>query len=485
MALVATGGRCFSFVLAATLLVLGCDDEPASSTGLPRPGVDTLQGDPWLTLPPGNRYFETGGRSAPIILRNVTAGTVARFDPLFAAARAAGTNVVRLQLTQGFGYQTLGIEANGAVREDWARSWESVIDAAAEAGLAVIPVFGIWGDWNDGTPDLGWTHFDANPLNRANGGPAATPAELFAESETQRLWLEWLSTLVERWNPRQNVIAWEIFSELDLATGATEENATAFAERATDVIRTKDSATRPVLASTSDLPLIGGKPWTQLWASRANDLVSLHVYDKDLDRVAVQRVRSVLALTDKPVFLGESGLSAAAPDGTTLTSAPRAPVGLRNAIWAELFSGAANARGLYWEDGYALYYPASGSPLVDAMNDLERPAVEWLANRDFVGVQPLQVTATGALFGVALGTADHVLGWLRNDLLRAPTWDAASLSDASAEVAVPGAPDGTWVVTLTSVDGAPLGDVVGTSVGESLRFDVPGPFDAAAFEARP
>jgi FRG domain len=44
------------------------------------------------------------------MLRNVSAGSAPAFTPLFHAAHAAGTTVVRLQLTQGLGYDTLGID---------------------------------------------------------------------------------------------------------------------------------------------------------------------------------------------------------------------------------------------------------------------------------------------------------------------------------------------------------------------------------------
>jgi hypothetical protein len=43
------------------------------------------------------------------MLRNVSAGSASAFTPLFHAAHAAGTTVVRLQLTQGLD-DTLGID---------------------------------------------------------------------------------------------------------------------------------------------------------------------------------------------------------------------------------------------------------------------------------------------------------------------------------------------------------------------------------------
>src|SRR5262249_4043157 len=162
----------------------------------------------------------------------------------------------------------------------------------------------------------------------------------------------------------------------------------------------------------------------------ATDLISLHTYDADLDRAVVARAAAAFPVTNKPVFLGESGLDAAAPDGTTLTSSAAAPAGLESAIWAELVSGSATARALYGEDGYAVYYQGSGLPLVSARKDLERKASDWLADKDFTGLAPLQITGTPAILAAAVGSGDRVLGWARNDQLNAPAWDATPLGGA-------------------------------------------------------
>jgi hypothetical protein len=458
---------------------------PATGTPGAR-GVAGVPGPPWFSLPAGSRFFERDGRQAPLLMRNVSAPQPSGFAPFFADARAAGTTLVRLQLTQGFGYDTLGIDATGAPLPGWLTAWGTVFDEAERQGLALIPVFAIWGDWNSGEPALGWTHFDANPLGAARGGAAATPAELFADTPTQRAWLGWLSEVVERNADRPNIVAWEIFSELDLATGATEAGATALVERARAVIREKDPWSRPAFASTSDLPLINGQPWRVLWDSPDNDIVAVHPYAEELDRVAVDRARSVLGLTSKPVLIGESGLSAAEPTGATLTSAPNAAVGLTHAIWAELVSGAASARAFYWEDGYSIYYPGSGRPLIDAHKDLERHAAEWLAGKDFRGLSPLTSTTEGALFGVVLGGPERVLGWARNARLLPPEWRAAALGDEELRVTLaPGVPDRAWTVELSDAVSGARTQAPGSSRAGLLSFRIPGPWQSLAFDATP
>jgi hypothetical protein len=451
--------------------------------------VDSTMADgepqpPSITLPPGARYFERDGVQVPLLMRNVTAPTVTAFTPLFQDASDAGTTVVRLQLTQGFGYETLGMASDGAVLSGWAASWDAVFDEAERQGLGIIPVFTLWGDWNDGTPALGWSHYGANPLSRARGGPAASPADLFADTEAQQAWLGWLSALIRRWSSRPGIVAWEVFSELDLATGVTEASATAFTEKAHQAIRGIDPW-RPAFSSTSDLPLLSGQPWLALWASSGNDVASVHPYAGDLDRVATDRVHSVWESTSKPVLVGESGLDAAAPEGMTLTSAPRAAAGLQHAIWAELVSGAASARALYWEDGYAAYYPATGLPLVTLQRGLEREAARWLIGKDFRGRSPVAVSGDAPLFGWALVDDARASGWARNGELTPPEWSGPPLPGARVRVSLPpDVPDGAWVVTTTHPEDGAVAELVGTSSQGVLSFEVAGPFESIAFDAR-
>ena len=437
-----------------------------------------------ITLPAGSRYFERDGQVAPLLMRNISAGTPDAFTPLFEAARAAGTSLVRLQLTQGFGYDTLGIDRNGQVLEGWAAAWDRVFDEAERQGLGVIPVFAIWGDWNDGSPDLGWSHFAANPLGSAQGGPASAPGELFADTAAQRLWLGWLAALVQRWSAWPNVSAWELFSELDLASGASEPDCRAFVERASTQLRELDPLRRPVFASTSDLPLLRGMPWTALWASAGNDIVSVHPYDPALDRIALERVNAALSLTDKPVLIGESGLDAAPPDGTTLSSAAGAERALSSAIWAELVSGAANARALYWEDGYSLYYPATGSALVTARSGLEQLAAQWLAGKDFSGLRAAEMSGSPGVFGAALASAERVFGWVRESAFGPPQWLSAGWEQLQLQVRLPeGSADGAWRVELTDTASGERRSVAGMARDGVLSFDASGAPGALAFAA--
>ena len=177
------------------------------------------------------------------------------------------------------------------------------------------------------------------------------PSELFDDTPCRKLWLKRLETFVRHWSHRRAIVGWEIFSELDLVTGATEERAVEFTERAAAVIRAADPWKRPVTASQA-----GINEWPKLLKSTALDFIEVHPYADGafggrLDDLILSTVRERLRKYGKPVLLGECGLNSAPPRGT-LDVAARAEVGIRHAIWAAVVSGAMNGRMLWWQDGY-------------------------------------------------------------------------------------------------------------------------------------
>ena len=349
--------------LAASCTALAaCGSGPPAAAGRPLP-----------TLSGAGPYFIVGGTSRVVMSRNITGTSVSAIERLLDQAAAAGDTLIRIHLIHGLGS---GVTPAGAVDPGWASQWDQVFDYADHAGLYVIPVFGVWADWNDGTPDLGYANWSMNPWNSANGGPAADPGELWQSGTAVRAgWMAWLGALVDRWQARPNIAAWEIFSELDIATGAGEAGAAAFAAEASSLVRGKDGGRRPIMASLSALD-----DWPMLNGSDAVDILQIHGYADPLDSFLITQVGALLAEYGKPVLIGESGLSAAAPVGNTETTEANAALDVRHAVWAGVVSGAMNARGLWWEDGYAVYEPP-GLALVNSYADVEAAAAAFALQR--------------------------------------------------------------------------------------------------------
>ncbi|HUI89270.1 MAG TPA: hypothetical protein VLX61_11175 [Anaerolineales bacterium] len=200
------------------------------------------------------------GKQSFVFSRNVAGDQQVDYNTLLDWSKAGGSRFVRLQLDS----LGMGFTSTGGVDANWVVQWDQIFEKAEQNGIYILPVFSVWYDWNTGP---GYSTWKSNPLNVVNGGPAQTPAELFQNgSTTQKAWLSWMKDLVKHWQGRKNILAWEIFSEVNLASGKTEANGMELVNNAASIIRANDSFHRPVTASIADtargLIFIGTHPLT-------------------------------------------------------------------------------------------------------------------------------------------------------------------------------------------------------------------------------
>jgi hypothetical protein len=432
-----------------------------------------------MVLKSGNYYFSMDGQPKFFFSRNITAYEKTSFDTMLDWTKTGGSKLVRLQLDSlvmgGLGYTN-----TGAVDEAWARNWERVFDQAAADGVYVMPVFSGWVDWNT----TGFSFWASNPLNAANGGPAQAPIELLQkDSATQELWLQWLGALIRRWQARQNIVSWEIYSEVNLTTGSTEQAAIDFVERSAAIIRQADSNHRPITASLADFG-----DWRSFYRSDAIDFINIHPYPTSgqLDLKIISDVRQLLATYKKPIMIGESGLSAETPDSipSTLTTAPKASLGIKHAIWGGVVSGAMNGRALYWEDGYGIFFPALSWNYLRGYADSELPAFKFVENVDFSGLTPLDAQFSAKIAGGVLGNEKMVIGWFRDASCEPPDWNLQpAIVKQDVTITVPGFAN-DWQVdfysTKTGVD--IVGSIATTRQGNTVAITLPDFADDIAFK---
>ena len=428
-----------------------------------------------VALEPGEFYFRVAGRPAFIFGRNPTGTRLEQFDELLRPAAESGETILRIHLTVGFQSQSPA----GDVDEAWAAQWERVFDSAAAKGLHVLPVLGVWADWNDGSNGEPWHQWDKNRYNAARGGPAKTPAELFQDSNCQRLWLAWLESLVKRWQARANILGWEIFSELDLVSGSSETKALPFVERAAQVIRKADSRHRPVTASLS-----GVGEWPKLFAGSALDVIQVHPYTdsrfhRNLDDLILSSVRARLQRYGKPVFIGECGLD---PIGTRdgLANAPRAHVGIRHAIWAAAVSGAMNGRMLWWEDGYDRYQQLD---LRAKYAHAARAAADFVRGVNFTGFRPVVVSCSADLKGAAIGGKETVLVWVREARCEPPDWNVRRVERQHVTLDLPGSKQNWAVEFYDPVSARPISKLPIQRGSDRATIALPPFEDAIALKA--
>jgi hypothetical protein len=433
---------------------------------------------PALTLRPGDFYFSVDGNPGFVFSRNVAGTQLAQYATLLDWSKAGGTRFVRVQLDSlGMGYTS-----TGDVDSNWAAQWERVLDQAEVDGVYVLLTFTAWYDWNGGS---GYSTWKNNPINQASGGPAKNPGELFQKgSPTQTMWLNWMETVVKRWQGRRNILGWEIFSEVNLASGSTEANGIDFINAGAAVIRAADPSGRPVTAAMADTGT-----WPNFYRQTNIDFINLHPYPPSgqLDRAIVSEVRNSLALYHRPLLIGESGLSAETPDSSSgkLTVATNAEVGVRHAIWAGIVSGAMNGRALWWEDGVGIYFQNLGIPWMQTYKTEELPAATFVAGVDFTGFQPLTVTSSSGVWGAAVGNENSLVGWFRDSGSEPPTWNLKPVvSKQTVTLSVPGSAVHWRVDFYSTRDGTtPLGSIFATRQGNTITVPLPDFQDDIAFKA--
>jgi hypothetical protein len=152
-------------------------------------------------------------------------------------------------------------------------------------------------------------------------------------------------------------------------------------------------------------------------------------------------LRQYISKYNKPVLIGESGLSALPADSSasTLTTADNAVVGLKHAIWAALVSGAMDGRALYWEDSFAIFFPSLSWPFIEKNADVELAASRFAQGIDFAGFKPVPASLSPKVVGAALGHATAVIGWVRDAGCEPPDWKTqAVISKQTVALTVPG-----------------------------------------------
>jgi hypothetical protein len=475
-----------------SLLISGCapggsTTPPSAKTIAPTTNPISL---PKITLTKGDFYFTIDGKPGFIFSRNLSGNKPDDWAVLAAQAQKRGDLVVRVGAENSFmgGYYGYGYTSKGEVREDWSKNWENFLDISDDNGIYVFPFFSGWINW-DPNYLSGWAH---NPFNSANGGPAKDSSELFKkDSPVQLLFLKWFKDVVMRWSKHDNILAWEPIGEVNLFKGVTEKSAIYFIEQLAKIVRETDPLKRPVTFS-----LAGNlNEWPNFYRNDAIDFINIHPYPSSgpssgqLDRGILADSHRILDTYKKPVMIGESGLSSDNPDRNppTFTTSARATVGIEHAIWMAMVSGVMNGRALWYEDSYALYFPALSWSFLNKYMDAEVPAVRFIKGVDYSNFKPLDAQYSASIFGAAIGNEKSVIGWFRDAKCEPPDWNLLPLvSKQSVTLTIPGT-SANWKVdfynTKTGTDIIQSATV--SRKGGKITISIPDFKDDLAFKMVP
>ena len=445
-----------------------------------------------LTLKPGDFYFSMDGQPTFILSRNLTGKTQADFDAVLDWAHQGGSKIIRIHLTHGW-WADPWINKDWSINNKWLQDWDQLFDQAQADGIYIIPVFGVWADWNNGTPDLGSALWQYNPLNTSKGGPVSKPEELFQpDSATQKAWLKWVKLLVEHWQGRKNIAAWEIFSEINIASGSpgqadakggvNEPTGVDFSNKAMAIIHAADEQHRPVTLSLAGVYSPTDK-WAEFYKLNSLDFIEIHPYSDKLDRELILEVQQYLTKYKKPVMIGESGL-------WSMVHNTNAHIGVEHAVWAGMVSGAMNGRALWDNDGYSIYSISKRDDAIAFMQayaTTELPVVKFTNGIDFSGFKPLTVSSTSAIWGAVVGSEKMIVGWFRDAKCEPPDWKVLPvISKQSVTITVSGSTTNWKVDFYNTKTGTNIIDSKNIArKGKTVTITLPDFSDDIAFKLYP
>ena len=276
------------------------DVDVAEPSEPPRGFVHRVAGTPRLAWDDGTPYVPFGA--------NVCwAATLADFAHYFDRLAENGLTWTRVWMTHfdgtalewssgdDGGYQGLGrFNPKAAWRVD------RILRLAEQRGIALQLVV----QQHSQFECANWSSWDTNPWSAANGGPIVTSGEFFTNPEVVAGFDRKVHYLVARYAHSPALLAWELFNEIELISGAKKADLEAWMHARARLLKTLDPYRHPVTTSYS------APCWTgcsQPWDDDAFDLAQVHSYLPDY-WMSLSRAADQMRTYGKPAIAGEVGI---------------------------------------------------------------------------------------------------------------------------------------------------------------------------------
>lgn len=280
------------------------------------------------------------------------------YDAWIERLAAEGATYIRLWMPSwAMGLEVIRRDGNGNVAlstlgdytEQLDRAWQLdyVLDLAARHGIAVMLCIQNHGafsltnnsEWND------------NPYNVANGGPLDAPGGIFTDAEARELFRRRLRYVVARWGHATNLLAWELWNEVDLTQIPSDAAVVEWHREMAAEIRALDPYDHLITTSLSDS--LGSRPGLDaVWDLDDIDFTQAHYYSfggfvTDFTQL-FPRIAARLRRFDKPFLFAEAGVDFRGPV-ETLANDPESD-GIHDILWAGLFTGGFGSGMTWWWD---------------------------------------------------------------------------------------------------------------------------------------
>ena len=315
-------------------------------------GIGTAQASAFAVLPskapgfvrrgPGDsRYLEyDNGASFFPVGENVCwagRGGLSEYETWFPKLSAAGGNYARLWMSN----RPLEHGSSGLGRYDLMNAWyfDQVLALAARHGLRCMAALGTYSEFTVGG-FFNEGQWPVNPYNKANGGPAAAPADFWTDAKARAFYRRRLRYLVARYGAQPSLAFWEFWNETEAPVPWLAEMGTFLKQTDPYHHLVTNSYSTTGTAAVWDLPQMD---FTQ--THRYGDEGSV----KDITPLILDDAR----LHDrygKPHFMGEFGISWRGDDSKF--DPQGIGTNLHNGLWASALTGNAGGASIWWWDSY-------------------------------------------------------------------------------------------------------------------------------------
>jgi len=314
----------------------------------------------YATIAPGGRYFQTGdGQPLRLIGQDVCWGDAPgtySYDAWFASMWSAGENYARLWMSPW----EFGIEDTPTSLDHYALqpAWQLdyVLQLAEQRGIYLLLCLDYHGMFVT-QPDPTWggnNYWPQNPYNAANGGPCAAANDFFTSPAARTIYQKRLRYLIARYGYSQNLLAWELFNEIDNDYAfLSASNVAAWHGAVGAWMHTNDAFGHLVTTS-----LTGDSDRPELWSLPQLDFAAYHSYGEPAPAARLAAVaQSFRQRYGKPMMVGEFGTSA---QGWNRAGDPFLR-GWRQGLWGGAVGGSVGTAMSWWweniagENDYAAY----------------------------------------------------------------------------------------------------------------------------------
>jgi hypothetical protein len=275
-----------------------------------------------------------------------------------------GGNFSRLWI--GYDYFALELGAMGDYRLDNAWRLDQVLELSERHGIYQKLCI----DWIrhitlPGEPRKTFDH-ELYAYSVSNGGPCRNMRDFFTLPEARRRFKNRLRYIVARWGYSPNVMAWELWNEIDMVDPKAAERSVIVTWNQEMCRYLKSIDPWQHLTTNS---LAGRRLGTELWSLEENQFAQRHGYatpspraiqaHADLAGLVIQWLDDVSQF-NKPYLMAEFGLQRDRMEVRAISDRDRNGVHMHNGIWAALAHGSAGTAQLWWWGQYVdpknLYY---------------------------------------------------------------------------------------------------------------------------------